>query len=52
MSLEVVLYILIQVIEIVGKLEELNIYSYLELTPKDLMVDTQIYEIRINSDLS
>ena len=51
-SLEKILYIMIQLIQLAGKLDEVNIFSYLELAPKTLMIDLDSYDIRINSDLT
>ena len=36
----------------VALLENLNIYSYLELTPKTILIDTSSYSVTLNTDLS
>jgi hypothetical protein len=37
---------------VVAHLENLNIYSYLELSPKTILIDTSSFRVTLNTDLS
>ncbi len=43
---------MLQIIDVVALLENLNIYSYLELTPNTILIDTSSFSVTLNTDLS
>ena len=51
-TLEKCLLYLLQILRIMARLESLNVFSYLDLTLDNLVVETESQRIYLNSDLT